>query len=79
MKEQRIFWSILRAARERKGLGLREAARRIGIAGPTLSQHESGRSGVGEDTLIKIASAYGLTLKELLLQGLQEKEEPHQK
>ena len=68
--EQRLFWLFLRSVREARGLSMRAAAKQIGIAQSTLSEIESGRGGVNEDTLIKIAAGYGMTLRELLLEGL---------
>ncbi len=66
----RLLWSVLRKAREAKGLSQTEAAPKIGISQSTLSGLESGRQGVAEDTLIRVARGYGLTLSEMLALGL---------
>ncbi len=76
MNADRLFWQVIRSARERRGLGVTEAARLLGIAQPTLSERESGRSGISEDVLIETARAYGLTLRELLLEGLSTEPSP---
>ncbi len=69
---ERIFWMMLRKVREARGLGTREAAAQIGVAPSTLSEWESGRGAVSEDTLIKVAIGYSITLRELLTEGLEE-------
>lgn len=66
----RILWQVLRAVREARGFGTREAAAKIGCAPSTLSEWESGRGAVSEDTLIRVAKAYRMTVRALLLEGL---------
>lgn len=70
MNADRLFWQMIRRARERRGLSVTEAAKRLGIKQPTLSERESGRSGISEDVLIETARAYGTTLREMLLEEL---------
>jgi transcriptional regulator with XRE-family HTH domain len=65
-----ILWLVLRKVREARGFGVREAAKIIRCAPSTLSEWESGRSPVSEATLIRIANAYGMTTKAMLLEGL---------
>lgn len=67
----RLLWSVLRRAREAKGLSQTEAAQKIGITQSTLSGLESGRQGVAEDTAIRVARGYGMTLREMLAIGLE--------
>ena len=65
--KDRIFWRLIRHARERRGLSQRAVP---GIPQSRLSEWESGRVPVGEDTLLKIAAALGTTLPALLLEEL---------
>jgi len=66
----RIFWQLIRHARERRGLTQGALAAKMGIAQKNFSEWESGRSGVNEDTMIKIAKGLGTTLRALLLEEL---------
>lgn len=68
----RMFWLMLIAIRRSKKLRVTAAAKLIGVKSPTLSEWESGRGGVSEDTLLRISKAYGFkTFKEFLLEGLR--------
>lgn len=51
--------------RENHNLEQQELAARLGIKPGTLSQYESGRRGMGEDLLKRIAQALGLALIEI--------------
>lgn len=75
MISDRLFWIILRAVREARGMSQTAAAAEIGIRQPNLSELESGRVAVSEDTMIKVATAYGMTLRKLLSEGLRLTEE----
>jgi transcriptional regulator with XRE-family HTH domain len=55
----------LRAERERRGVSLRELARRVGISPSALSQIETGRSRPSVGTLYAIVSELELSLDEL--------------
>jgi transcriptional regulator with XRE-family HTH domain len=55
----------LRSERERRGLSLRELARRLEISPSALSQIETGRSRPSVGTLYAIVSELGLSLDEL--------------
>lgn len=66
----RIFWQLIRRARERRGLSQAKLAATMGIAQKNFADWESGRVAVSEDTLIKIAAALGTTLRALLLEEL---------
>ena len=46
----------LRAARERKNIGLRELARRLGVSASLISQIETGKSEPSINTLFAIVS-----------------------
>lgn len=65
--KDRIFWRLIRHARERRGLSQRAVP---GIPQSRLSEWESGRVPVGEDTLAKLAAAFGKTLPAFLLEEL---------
>ncbi len=58
-------WHVLgpemRVARNGKGLGLREAARQLGMSQSTLSLAERGGPVIGAETINLIARFYGLT------------------
>jgi transcriptional regulator with XRE-family HTH domain len=57
----------LKAARKERGLSQRQAARQSGVPGPHISMLETGRvRHPGTDVLIRLATAYGAPLAELL-------------
>jgi transcriptional regulator with XRE-family HTH domain len=56
----------LRRAREEKGLGLRELARRIGVSPSMLSQIETGKSEPSISTLFTIVSELSLPVNEIV-------------
>lgn len=74
-----VLWSVIRRCRENRGLTQTQAAEKIGIKQPTLSGLESGRQPLQESTLLAVAAGYGLTLRELLLEGLGENSGPPRK
>jgi transcriptional regulator with XRE-family HTH domain/quercetin dioxygenase-like cupin family protein len=55
----------LRAHRERRGLSLRELARRLGVSPSAISQIETGKSRPSVSTLYSIVSELGMSLDEL--------------
>src|SRR5512138_4043500 len=55
----------LRSERERRGLSLRELARRLEISPSALSQIETGRSRPSVGTLYAIVTELGMSLDEL--------------
>lgn len=69
--EGRILWRILRTCREARGLSQPAAAEAVGLRQPNVSEHESGRVSIAEDTLVKYARGYGVTVEELLDEGLR--------
>ena len=68
--KDRIFWKLIRRARERRGITQTALAERIGMQRPNLSAIEAGRGNVTEDVMIKIARALGTDLRALLLEEL---------
>ncbi|HZD01261.1 MAG TPA: XRE family transcriptional regulator [Actinomycetes bacterium] len=56
----------LRLERERRNIGLRELARRLGVTASLISQVETGKSKPSVSTLYGIASELGLSLDDLL-------------
>lgn len=68
--KDRIFWHLIRRARERRGVTQTVLAERIGMQRPNLSAIEAGRGNVTEDTLVKVAKALGTDLRALLLEEL---------
>lgn len=66
--------TVLRAARRRSGLGLRELARRAGTSHATLHAYEQGDKEPRVDTLTRIARAAGFAL-ELDLAGRPDPED----
>jgi DNA-binding XRE family transcriptional regulator len=60
------YGGVFRTVRERRGLTLREAAKRMGITEDGLSKIEKEHSGISLKTLIAMATAYGCTLDELI-------------
>lgn len=65
-----ILWLVLKTCRRNRGLSQRAAADRIGVSQPVIAEWESGKSAIGEATLVKVARAYGLDVRGLLLEGL---------
>lgn len=65
-----LLWLVLKTCRERRGLSQRAAAAKIGVSQPVVARWESGSSAIGEDTLTTVARAYGVSVRELLLEGL---------
>lgn len=61
----------LRAARQRKGLSLRELARRVGVSASLLSQVENGKSQVSVTNLHALVTALDLSLDQLFDAGPQ--------
>ncbi|MCL6442633.1 MAG: helix-turn-helix domain-containing protein [Alicyclobacillus sp.] len=55
----------LRAERERKGFGLRELARRIGVSGSLISQIESGKTKPSVSTLYAMVTELGISVESL--------------
>ena len=70
---ERVFWRLIRGARERRGLGQGEVP---GIPQSRFSEWESGRVSISEDTLIKVAAALGTTVREMLLEELSAEARP---
>ena len=56
----------LRAIREGRGIGLRELARRLDFSPSSISQIETGKIRPSVRTLYALASAYGVTVDEVL-------------
>jgi transcriptional regulator with XRE-family HTH domain len=56
----------LRLLRAERGLTLREAAKRAGVAKETISYIERGETRPSDLTLAKLAKAYDVPLEELL-------------
>ncbi len=67
-----VLWLVLKRCRENRGLSTRQAAERTGVGHTVIARCESGRHGVREDILARIAAGYGITIRELLLEGLAE-------
>jgi transcriptional regulator with XRE-family HTH domain len=55
----------LRSVRERRGMGLRELARRVGVSASAISQIETGRSRPSVETLYSIVQELGIALDDL--------------
>lgn len=70
--KDRIFWQLIRRARERRGVTQTVLAERIGMQRPNLSAIESGRGNVTEDVMVKIAQALGTDLRALLIEELSQ-------
>ena len=58
----------LRAARERKNIGLRELARRLGVSASLISQIETGKSEPSINTLFAIVSELELSVNEIVFE-----------
>src|SRR3954470_3517582 len=56
----------LRAIRQRKGIGVRELARRLDLAPSSISQIETGKIGPSVRTLYALAAEFGVTVDEVL-------------
>src|SRR5262245_61538960 len=56
----------LRAIRVRRGVGVRELARRLDLAPSSISQIETGKIGPSVRTLYALASEFGVTVDEVL-------------
>jgi transcriptional regulator with XRE-family HTH domain len=68
----------LRAIRLRRGLGLRELARRVDLAPSSISQIETGKTRPSVSTLYALASEFGVTVEAVLFgeASLPDAEEP---
>ena len=62
----------LRAARERKNIGLRELARRLGVSASLISQIETGKSEPSINTLFAIVSELELSVNEIVFEPSQD-------
>ena len=62
----------LRAARERKNIGLRELARRLGVSASLISQIETGKSEPSINTLFAIVSELELSVNEIVFEPSQQ-------
>ena len=58
----------LRVARERKNIGLRELARRLGVSASLISQIETGKSEPSINTLFAIVSELELSVNEIVFE-----------
>jgi transcriptional regulator with XRE-family HTH domain len=58
----------LRAIRQRRGIGLRELARRLELSPSLISQIETGKIRPSVRTLYALASEFGVTMDELLFE-----------
>lgn len=65
-----VLWLVLQTCRKNRALSQRAAATKIGVTQPVVAEWESGNSAITEQTLVKVAAAYGTTVRELLLEGL---------
>jgi transcriptional regulator with XRE-family HTH domain len=66
-QEKRSLASVLREARQRRGMSLREVERRIGVRNAHLSQLETGTIAKPEPALVwELSALYGLDFVELL-------------
>jgi len=61
----------LRLARERKNIGLRELARRLGVSASLISQIETGKSEPSINTLFAIVSELELSVNEIVFEPRQ--------
>jgi len=59
----------LRAIRLRRGVGLRELARRLDLSPSSISQIETGKTRPSVRTLYALAAEFGVTVDELLFDG----------
>ena len=62
----------LRIMRAKRGLSLREAARRAGMVKETISDIERGKTHPYDVTLAKLAQAYEVSVEELLEEPVRE-------
>ena len=62
--------TLLRAVRLHRGLLQADLARLLDCRVPTVSGFESGASALSERTLEHVADALGISVRELLLEGL---------
>jgi transcriptional regulator with XRE-family HTH domain len=61
--------SLIRRERQKRGLSLRELARRVGVSASMLSQVETGRTRPSVSTIYAIATELGLSIDALLSGG----------
>jgi transcriptional regulator with XRE-family HTH domain len=69
----------LRAIRLRRGVGLRELARRLDLSPSSISQIETGKMRPSVRTLYALAAEFGVTVDELLFDGTASREEAAQR
>jgi len=65
----------LRAIRLRRGVGLRELARRLDLSPSSISQIETGKMRPSVRTLYALAAEFGVTVDELLFDGTASRED----
>lgn len=63
---KRFLGKVIRHTRTTAGLTGRQFAERVGIAQPHVSNLERGLVSVSEDTMIKIADAFGTTVPDMI-------------
>ena len=69
---ERVLSGVIRAARERRGLTQAGLGEKCGRSQPTVAHWESGAVGLQEATLELVAGALGLSVVDLLEEGLRE-------
>jgi len=68
--EEQGFGAFLRSLREKQRMSLRDAEKESGVSNPYISQLEKGdRSPPHPDILRKLAKAYNVTVRELLMRA----------
>jgi transcriptional regulator with XRE-family HTH domain len=72
MMAERVLSGVIRAARERRGLSQAALGEKCGRSQPTVAHWESGAAGLQEATLELVAGAFGLSVVDLLEEGLRE-------
>src|SRR5437764_7982296 len=65
----------LRAIRLRRGVGLRELARRLDLSPSSISQIETGKMRPSVRTLYAVAAEFGVTVDELLFDGTSSRDD----
>ena len=63
--EHRVLWARLRSERQRRGLSLRELARRVNVSASLVSQVENGRVRPSVSTLMALVTELELSLDNL--------------
>lgn len=68
---ERVLSAIVRAVRVKRKLRQEDLASLVGVTRPQIAYWESGSHGLSEASLERIAGALGMSVRDLLVEGLR--------